>query len=135
MTERLKVVACELQIKDTLGYNAIRGALHRLQTKYGGSEPVMMIDEAECVTDNQTRTEWMYTIWEWAQENGVRLMHDSDAEQPRRENDCRLMDRGVSIKHKRAINRHLNEFRWMSDVRDEIGTAWNEAAQAVTDTE
>ena len=95
----------------------------------------MMIDEAECVTDNQTRTEWMYTIWEWAQENGVRLMHDSDAEQPRREKDFRLMDRGVSIKHKRAINRHLNEFRWLSDVRDEIGTAWNEAAQAVTDTE
>ena len=62
-------------------------------------------------------------------------MHDGDAEQPRRENDCRLMDRGVSIKHKRAINRHLNEFRWMSDVRDETGTAWNEAAQAVTDTE
>ena len=64
MTERLKVVACELQNKDTLGYNAIRGALHRLQRKYGGSKPVMMIDEAECVTDNQTRTEWMYTVWE-----------------------------------------------------------------------
>ena len=62
-------------------------------------------------------------------------MHGCDAEKTRRENDCRLMDCGVNINHTRAINRHLHKFRWMSDVCDEIGTAWNEAAQAVADTE
>ena len=57
-----------------------------------------------------------------------------DAEKPRQENDYSLMDQGVSMQHKREINRHLHKFRWMSDVGDELGTR-NDAALAVSDTE
>ena len=57
----------------------------------------MMIDEAECIADKQTKTEWMYTVWEWAQENGVRMQHEGDLEQPHRENHHRLMDSDVSM--------------------------------------
>ena len=77
---------------DRLKYIAVHGALHRLQQKYGGGKPVFHIDEAESITDAKAKTEWIYTVWEWAQENGIRMLHDGDTEKPRRERDCRLMD-------------------------------------------
>ena len=135
MIDRLKYIACELQKPATMGYKAVQGALHRMQQKYGGGKPVLQIDEAECITDAETKTEWIYTVWEWAQENGIRMLHGGDTDKPRRERDCRLMDSVGNMQQKRAINRNIHKYKWLSDAVDESGRQMNEAAKSNTDTE
>ena len=75
-----------------------------MQQKYGGEKPILEIDEAETITDKHTKTEWIYTIWEWAQENGIRMRHEKDTDKPKTENDTRLIDEAESMRHKQAIN-------------------------------
>ena len=102
-----------------MGCKAIKGALYRLQQKYGGENPVLQIDEAESIMDTQTKTEWIYTVWEWAQENGIRMLHEGDTEKPKRERDHRLMDSTNNMGKKRIINRHIHQYKWLSDVVNE----------------
>ena len=76
----------------------------------------------------------IYTVWEWAQENGIRMLHGGDTDKPRRERDCRLMDSVGNMQQKRAINRNVHKYKWLSDAVDESGRQMNEAAKSNTDT-
>ena len=93
-----------------------------MQQRYGGKTPYMSTDHSESITDPQAKTEWLYTVWEWAQENGIRMTHQGDTDTPKRENDIRLMDAAQNMIDKQNINKQLTKYKWASEITDETGS-------------
>jgi hypothetical protein len=89
-SERLKIMMCALQAKNTTFGLVMRGAAYRLQQYTMSDSPALerkfsMADEA--IGSSQ----WLARLWEWTSQNGIR-MHCADLLLPEKAPTIRLVD-------------------------------------------